>query len=95
MCFTDKIADYEGDGVMSFDDYVKEVLQMVISQPKPDSSHSDFCVLTLKDDENAPPAPIDNAITDDIIVDIASPDILGHVVGESDSMGPALSFNIL
>ena len=34
-------------------------------------------------------------ITDDVIVDIASLDILGHVVGEFDSIGPSLSFNVL
>ena len=95
MCFPDKITDYEGIyGVMSSDDYAEELLQMVISQPKPDSAHSDFCVLTLRDDENAPPAPTAHAIMDDVIVDIASPNILGHVVGESNSMGPPLSFDI-
>ena len=67
---------------------------MVISQPELDSALSDFCVLTLRDDENAPPAPIAHAIMDDVIVDIASPNILGHLVGESDYMGPPLSFDI-
>ena len=96
MCFRDKIAYYEGiDGVMSSYDYVEEVLQMVISQPKPDSALSDFYVLALRGDEDAYLAPDDDAITDDVIIDIASPDILGHVVGESDSMGPPLSFDIL
>ena len=34
MCFSDEIADYVGiDGVMSSNDYVEELLQMVISQP--------------------------------------------------------------
>ena len=34
MCFPDEIDDYEGiDGVMSSDDYAKELLEMVISQP--------------------------------------------------------------
>ena len=68
---------------------------MVISQPKPDSALSYFCVLALRDDEDASPTPDDDAITDDVIIDIASPDILGHVVGESDYMGPPLSFDIL
>ena len=96
MCFPDEIADYEGiDRVMSSDDYAKELLQMVISQPKLDSSLSDFCVLTLRDDKNAPPTPVAHAIRDDVIIDIASLDILGHVVGEFDSMGPLLSFDIL
>ena len=96
MCFPNEIADYEGiDVVMSFDDYVEEVLQMVISQPKPDSTLSDFYVLALRDDEDASHAPTDDVIMNDVIVDIASPDILGHVVGESDSMGPPLSFDIL
>ena len=68
---------------------------MVINQPEPDSTLSDFCVLALRDDEDAPPAPDDDAIMDDFIVDIASHDILGHVVGEFDSVSPPLSFNIL
>ena len=85
MCFPDEIADYEGiDGVMSFDVYVEELLQMVISQPEPDSALSDFCVLAFRDDEDASPALTAHAIMDDVIVDIASSDILGHVVGESD-----------
>ena len=63
MCFPDEIADYGGiDGVMSFDDYVEEILQMVINQPDPNSALSDFCVLTLRDDEDAPPAPAVDAI---------------------------------
>ena len=95
MCFPDEIDDYGGiDGVMSFDYYVKELLQMVISKPEQDSALSDFCVLALRDDEDASPTPIVDAIMDDVIVDIASPDILGHVVGESDSVGPPLSFDI-
>ena len=68
---------------------------MVISQPEPDSALSYFCVLALRDDEDASPTLDDDAITDDVIIDIASPDILGHVVGESDYMGPPLSFDIL
>ena len=68
---------------------------MVISQPEPDSALSYFRVLALRDDEDAPPAPNDDAITDDVIVDIASLDILGHVVGESDYVGPPLSFDVL
>ena len=93
LCFSNEIVDYEAiDGVMSYDDYVEELLQMLISQPKLDSILTDFCVLTLRDDEDAPPA---YAIMDDVIVDIASLDILGHFVRESDSMGPPLSFDIL
>ena len=68
---------------------------MVISKPEPDSALSYFCVLTLRDDEDASPTPDDDAITDDVIIDIASPDILGHVVGESNSVGLPLSFDIL
>ena len=95
MCFPDEIADYGGiDGVMSSDDYVKELLQMVISKPEPNYALSYFHVLSLRDDEDAPPAPDDDAITDDVIVDITSPDILGHVVGESDSVGLPHSFDV-
>ena len=68
---------------------------MAISQPEPDSALSYFRVLALRDDEDAPPTPNDDAITDDVIVDIESPDILGHVVGESDSMDLPLSFDVL
>ena len=82
-------------GVMSSGDYVKELLQMVINQPNPDSAVSDFCVLALRYDEDAPPTSVADAIMDDVIVDITSPDILGHVMGESDYMGPPLSFDIL
>ena len=96
MCFPDEIADYGGiDGFMSSDDFVEELLQMVISQLEPDFVLSYFRVLTLRDDEDAPPAPDDDAITDDVIVDIASPDILGHVMEESDAMDPPLSFDVL
>ena len=52
-------------------------------------------MLTLRDDENAPPAPNAHAIMDDFIIDISSPNILRHVVGESDYVDPPLSFNIL
>ena len=52
-------------------------------------------MLALRDDEDASPAPDDDAIMDDVIVDIASLDILGYVVGEYDSVGPLLSFDIL
>ena len=91
-----EIADYGGiNGVMSSDDYVEELLQMVISQPELDSALSDFYVLALRDDEDAPHSLAVDAIMDDVIIDIASPDILRHVVGESDSMGPPLSFDIL
>ena len=68
---------------------------MVISKPEPDYALSDFCVIPLRDDEDAPPAPIVDAIMDGVIVDIASPDILRHVVGESNSMGPPFSVDIL
>ena len=68
---------------------------MVINKPEPDHALSYFYVLTLRDDEDAPPAPAVDAIMDNVIVDITSPDILGHVVGESDSVGPPLSFDIL
>ena len=96
MFFPDEIADYKGiDGVMSTDDYAEELLQMVISQPEPNSALSYFRVLALRDDGVAPPTPDDDAIMDDVIVDNASPDILGHVVGESDSVCPPLSFDIL
>ena len=93
MCFPDMIDDYGGiDGVMSSDNYDEELLRMVISQPEPDSTLSYFRVLALRDDEDAPLAPDDDAITDDVVVHIASPDILGHVVGESDVVDPPLSF---
>ena len=96
MCFPNEIADYRGiDGVMSSDDYDEELLRMVISQPEPDSALSDFHVLALRDDEDASLTPNDDAIMGDVIVDIASPDILGHVVGESNAMDPPLSFNVL
>ena len=67
---------------------------MIINQPKPDSALSYFFVLALRDNKDAPPAPIDDAITDDVIVDIATLEILGHVVGEFDSLSPPLSFDI-
>ena len=95
MCFSDEIANYEDiDGFMLFDDYAEELLQMVINQPEPDSTLSFFCVLALRDDEDALPTLDDDVIMDDVIVDIESLDILGHVVGESDSVGPPLSFDI-
>ena len=76
MCFPDEIADYEGiDGVMSSDDYVEELLQMVISQPELDSTLCNFCVLALRDDKDAPSALAVDAIMDGVIVDIASPNI--------------------
>ena len=96
MYFPDEIADYGGiDGVMSSNDYDEEPLRMVISHPEPDSALSYFHVLALRDDEDAPLAPDDDAIMGDVIVDIASPNILGHVVGESDAMDPPLSFDVL
>ena len=95
MCFPDEIADYGGiDGVMSSDDYDEELLRMVINQPEPDSALSYFRVLALRDDEDASLALDDDVITGDVIVDIESPDILGHVVGESDAMDPPLSFDV-
>ena len=96
MCFPDEIADYGGiDGVMSSDDYDEELLWMVISQPELDSALSYFRVLTLRDDEDAPLAADNDAITDDVIVDIASLDILGHVVGESNAVDLPLSIDVL
>ena len=96
MCFPDEIADYGGlDGVMLSNDYDEELLQMVISQPEPNSALSYFRVLALRDDEDAPLTPDDDAITGDVIVDIASPNILGHVVGESDVVDLPLSFDVL
>ena len=93
MCSPDEIADYGGiDGVMSSDDYVEELLRMIISQREPNSALSYFRVLALRDDEDAPPTPDDDAIMDDVVVNIASLDILGHVVGESDYVGPPLFF---
>ena len=95
MCFPDEITNYGGiDGFMSSDDYDEELLWMVISQPEPDSALCYFHVLALRDDEDAPLAPDDDAITGDVIVDIASPDILGHVMGESDAVDPPLSFDV-
>ena len=95
MCFPDEIADYGGIyGVMSSDDYDEELLRMVICQLEPDSALSYFHVLALRDDEDAPLALDDDAITGDVIVDIASPDILRHVVGESDAVDPPLSFDV-
>ena len=52
-------------------------------------------MLALRDDEDALLAPDDDAITNDVIVDITSPDNLGHVVGESDAVDPPLSFDVL
>ena len=96
LCFPDEIADYgDIDGVMSSDDYDEELLRMVISQPELDSALSYFRVPALRDDEDASLAPDDDAITGDVIVDIASPDILGYVVGESDAVDPPLSFDVL
>ena len=68
---------------------------MVIDKLVPDFTLNDFCVLSLRENEDAFPTPATDVIMDDVIVDIVSPDILGHVVGESDSVGPQLSFNIL
>ena len=52
-------------------------------------------MLALRDDEDALPALVVDVIRDDVIIDITSHAILGHVVGESDSVGPPLSFDIL
>ena len=72
MCFPDEIVDCGGiDGVMSSDDYDEELLRMVISQLETPAL-SYFRVLALRDDEDAPLAPDDDAITSDVIVDIAS-----------------------
>ena len=49
----------------------------------------------MRDDEDAPPYPYDDVITDDVIIDIASPNILGRVVGESDCVDQQLSFDVL
>ena len=96
MCFPDEIIDYGGiDGVMSSDDYDEELLWIVTSQPEPYSALSYFLVLALRDDEDGSLIPNDDAITGDVIVDIASPDILGHVVGEFDDVDPPLSFDVL
>ena len=96
MCFPNEIANYGGiDGVMLSDDYDEELLRMVISKPEPDSTLSYFRVLALREDEDAPLASDDDAITDDVIVDIASPDILEHVMGEFDAVDPPLSFDVL
>ena len=94
--FPDEIADYGGiDGVISSDDYDEELLRMVISQLEPDSALSYFRVLALRDDEDVSLTLDDDVITGDVIVDIASLDILGHVVGESDVVDPPLSFDVL
>ena len=68
---------------------------MVVSQPELDYALSYFRVLALRDDEDAPLNPDDDAIKDDVIIDIASPDTLGHVVGESEVVDPPLSFDVL
>ena len=95
MCCPDEIVDYGGiDGVMSPNDYDEELLRMVISQLDPDSARSYFRVLAVRDDEDAPLALDDDAIMDDVIVDFASPYILGHVVGESNVVEPPLSFDV-
>ena len=60
-----------------------------------DYAFSDFCVLALGDDEDAPLAPVADAIMDIVSVDVVSPDILGRVVGEFDSKDPPHSFDIL
>ena len=52
-------------------------------------------MLSLGDDEGAPPAPATDSIMDVVIAGVVSPDILGHVVGEFDSMDPQFSFDIL
>ena len=52
-------------------------------------------MLALRDDEDAPLAPNDDEITYNVIIDIASTDILGHVLRESNSVSPPLFFDIL
>ena len=52
-------------------------------------------MLALRDDKDVPSALDDDAIMDDVIVDIASPNIIGHIMGESYYVGPLLSFDIL
>ena len=55
----------------------------------------DYCVLAMGDDEDTLLALASYVTMDVAIVDIVSPDILGHVIGEFDSMYPPLSFDIL
>ena len=45
-------------------------------------------------DADALPVPASYVTKDVAIANIMSPDILGHVVGESDYMDPPLSFDI-
>ena len=40
---------------------------MVISQPEPDYALSDFCLLALTDNEDAPPTLAADAIMDDLL----------------------------
>ena len=51
------------------------VLTMCFPDEIIDFALSDFCVLALSDDDDAPPAPAVDTIMDDVIVDITSPDI--------------------
>ena len=50
-------------------------------------------MLALGDDEDAPLAPTTDTIMDNVIANISSPDILGHVVEEFDFVDPPLSFD--
>ena len=69
MCFLDEIVDYGGiDGVMSSNYYVEELLRMIISQFEPDYELSYFRVLALRDDEDVPLAPDDDAITNALLL---------------------------
>ena len=69
MCFPNEIVDYGGiDGVMSSNDYVEELLRMIISQSEPYYELSYFRVLALRDDEDVPLAPDDDTITDALLL---------------------------
>ena len=50
------------------------------------------CVHDMGDYEDALPIPASYLTMDVAIADIVSPDILGHVVGESDFVNPPLFF---
>ena len=67
----------------------------VVVMPETDFALDDSCVLAMGDDEDALHVLASYVTTDVAIADIVSPNILGHVVGESDSMDPPLFFDIL
>ena len=67
----------------------------VMVMPETDSTLDDSCVLAMGDDEDALHVPTSYVTIDVAIADIVSPDILGHVEGESNSVDPPLSFDIL